>query len=124
MFSSDGLVSLTILTSLCVKTAHYFLMYVYLFPQGDRGEAGPPGKGERGEPGLPGLKVSLILYWKYFVRFTPTNSSFYTKKQNEKLVNELLNKNNVKCTSPECSGNFVFTAVEVQFKWTLVWSTK
>lgn len=124
MFSSDGLVSLTILTSFCVKTAHYFLMYVYLFPQGDRGEAGPPGKGERGEPGLPGLKVSLILYWKYFVRFTPTNSSFYTKKQNEKLVNELLNKNNVKCTSPECNGSFVFTAVEVQLKWTLVWSTK
>lgn len=65
----------------------FWLIYVYLLPQGDRGEAGPPGKGERGETGLPGPKVGLISHWSVCVRGTPVTHLFQPKK---KLMNENL----------------------------------
>lgn len=59
-----------------------------------------------------------------FSSFAPMNMSLPDEKQNKVLVSELLNENAVKYSSPEDSGSFVFTAVELQFEWTLVWFTK
>lgn len=49
-----------------LKAAQYFVIYMCLLQQGDKGETGPVGKGERGEPGIPGPKVSLIFTLEMF----------------------------------------------------------